>query len=295
MVRPPYLHALDEADETLQLLPYAARRALDREGWTISLDGWKSLTRDVRERIALAGTNPNVGSLDPLLGYDGSPAKRAEAWCEPGIESLPEWLLVALPGPLSHARWASLSLLDRYILAKRAKKGDEARIAEAYRVIVEGTAGRPTHVDEHGDARMVSIAEKDVTERRAVASARIRMKAATQKAIRELSTKKGDVLATAKIAGIMAAKKTHELIPLCHQIALTHVNVTFDFDGDEGIVVRAVAEATDRTGVEMEAMTAASTAALTIYDMVKSIDRWMTIEAVQLEEKSGGRSGSLVR
>jgi len=147
-----------------------------------------------------------------------------------------------------------------------------------------------THLDEHGQARMVDIGAKAPTERKAVATGRIRMSAEALSAIREGDAPKGDVLAAARIAGIMAAKKTGDLIPLCHPLALDSVTVEFAFE--EGAVrTTATASLTGKTGVEMEAMTAASIALLTIYDMAKALDKAMVIEGVRLLSKSGGKSG----
>jgi len=151
-----------------------------------------------------------------------------------------------------------------------------------------------THLDERGRARMVDVGDKDVTAREAVASARVRMQPDTMRALIAGDTKKGDVLATARIAGIQAAKRTPELIPLCHHVALSSVTVTFE-PSDDLLSIEATARAKDKTGVEMEALTAASVAALTIYDMLKAVDRAMTIEAIQLESKSGGARGDYRR
>ncbi len=148
-----------------------------------------------------------------------------------------------------------------------------------------------THLDAQGRARMVDVGDKDVTDREAVASAVVRMRAETLAMLRGGHAPKGDVLAAARIAGIQAAKKTPELIPLCHAIALSGVEVSFEWIDRDAVRVEAKARARDRTGVEMEALTAASVAALTIYDMLKAVDRGMTIELVRLEEKRGGRSG----
>lgn len=147
-----------------------------------------------------------------------------------------------------------------------------------------------THLDEAGNAAMVDISAKDATVREAVANGRINMSAEALEAIKAGAVKKGDVLATARIAGIMAAKKTSELIPLCHPLALSMVAVDFDFE-DDGIRVTALARLTGQTGVEMEAMTAASVALLTIYDMAKALDKAMVISSVRLLSKSGGKSG----
>ncbi|MBU6394771.1 MAG: cyclic pyranopterin monophosphate synthase MoaC [Sphingomonadales bacterium] len=147
-----------------------------------------------------------------------------------------------------------------------------------------------THLDSQGRARMVDVGGKPETQRLAVALGRIRMNAATLTALRDGKTPKGDVLAVARIAGIMAAKRTGELIPLCHPLALDAVSVEFAFVED-GVEARATASLTGRTGVEMEALTAVSVALLTIYDMAKAIDKGMVLEGIRLIEKRGGKSG----
>jgi cyclic pyranopterin phosphate synthase len=151
-----------------------------------------------------------------------------------------------------------------------------------------------SHLNQRGEAHIVDIGDKATTRRRAVARARLEAKPETIEAILGGSLKKGDAVAVARVAGIMAAKKTAELIPLCHPIPLTSVSVDIAADGP-ALVVTATAETTAQTGVEMEAMTAASVAALTLYDMAKSIDRAMTIAQLQLIEKSGGKSGDFKR
>jgi cyclic pyranopterin phosphate synthase len=153
-----------------------------------------------------------------------------------------------------------------------------------------------THLDARGEARIVDISDKPPTRRRAVASALLNARPETITAILGGELKKGDALAVARIAGIMAAKKTSDLIPLCHPIALTSVTVDIVSTPDGlALLITAVAETTGPTGVEMEALLAASVAALTLYDMAKAIDRSMTISAVQLLEKSGGKSGDFRR
>ena len=147
-----------------------------------------------------------------------------------------------------------------------------------------------THLDDAGNAAMVDISAKNATMREAIAEGRITMSADALAAIRDGAVKKGDVLATARIAGIMATKKTSELIPLCHPLALSKVAVDFEFEAT-GIRVTALARLTGQTGVEMEALTAASVALLTIYDMAKAIDKAMVISDVRLLSKSGGKSG----
>ena len=149
-----------------------------------------------------------------------------------------------------------------------------------------------THLDEKGAAAMVDVSDKAITERVAIAEGHIVMLPATLSLIREGNAKKGDVLGAARIAGIMAAKKTHELIPLCHPLLISKIAV--DLEPDEalpGIRVRATVKLSGQTGVEMEALTAVSVACLTIYDMVKAADRGMTISAIRRVEKSGGKSG----
>jgi cyclic pyranopterin phosphate synthase len=152
-----------------------------------------------------------------------------------------------------------------------------------------------THLNAKGEAHIVDIGDKAVTRRRAVAQARVLAGSETIAAIMGGGLKKGDALAVARIAGIMAAKKTSELIPLCHPIALTKVSVDIETDGDAAILIQATAETTGQTGVEMEAMVAASTAALTLYDMAKAIDRAIVITDLCLLEKSGGKSGDFTR
>jgi cyclic pyranopterin monophosphate synthase len=153
-----------------------------------------------------------------------------------------------------------------------------------------------THLDEKGKAHMIDVTAKPVTSREATARARVRMKPATLAAILEGGIPKGDVFAAARIAGIMAAKRTHELIPLCHPLAIGAIAVNFaPLQKQSLIEIESTVKVDGKTGVEMEALTAASIAALTIYDMCKAIDREMTIESVALVEKTGGKSGHFRR
>ena len=151
-----------------------------------------------------------------------------------------------------------------------------------------------SHVDEEGRAAMVDVGAKQTSARRAVASARVLMSKETVEAVRAHRTPKGDPLEVARLAGIMAAKRTAELIPLCHPLALTHVEVRAEL-ADDGVRLEAEAATTAQTGVEMEALTAAAVAALTVYDMCKAIDKGMTINDLRLEEKTGGKSGDWKR
>jgi len=152
-----------------------------------------------------------------------------------------------------------------------------------------------SHFDAQGASRMVDVGGKDVTVRYARACGRVRLQAETVQLIRDRGLAKGDVIEVARLAAIMAAKRTAELIPLCHPLPLEAVDVSFDFPDQNTITIEATARAPARTGVEMEALVAVSAAALTIYDMCKSVDRAMVIEQICLEEKSGGRSGHFVR
>ena len=158
-----------------------------------------------------------------------------------------------------------------------------------------------THFNQNGDAHMVDVADKDISHRRAVAHGHIQMQTTTLQMIQSGGHKKGDVLGIARIAGIMAAKKTSELVPLCHPLMLTHISVDFDLMEDSGspgqstIQCRATVETDGKTGVEMEALTAVQMALLTIYDMCKAVDRGMSMTNIELLEKQGGKSGSWIR
>ncbi len=155
---------------------------------------------------------------------------------------------------------------------------------------------RLTHFDDSGQAHMVDVGDKETTHRIAIAQGRVRMLPETLKTIMEGTTEKGDVLGIARVAGIMAAKKTADMIPLCHPLRLTKVELEITpSQEDSAIDIEARVETRERTGVEMEALHAVSVTALTIYDMVKAIDRWIVIEQISLREKHGGKSGSWVR
>ena len=152
-----------------------------------------------------------------------------------------------------------------------------------------------SHFDEQGASRMVDVSAKAETLREARASGLVRMAAATAALIRDRALSKGDVLETARLAGVMAAKRTGDLIPLCHPLPITGAVLSFSWDADDLLRIEATVRVFGRTGVEMEALTAVSVAALTVYDMCKAVDRVMTVERVRLEEKSGGRSGTFRR
>jgi cyclic pyranopterin monophosphate synthase len=293
----PGVYAFEEIGPELKLLPLAARRALDVAGAKLSLAAWVALPLAKRRelidlgagervdaaavRAAIVGAQPPPGEIAPLDERDleACDARAAE--------------LLGANRPLAK-HWPELAPLARFALRHVGSRGDAERAARAFDEIA-GTG--LTHLSPRGEARMVGVGDKPVTARRAVAGARVRMLPATaQKILASGGGAKGDVLAAARIAGIMAAKRTSDLIPLCHPIALSRVTVDIMVDADTGIVwIEAAAEAHDRTGVEMEAMTAASVAALTIYDMLKAVQRDITVEKIALLEKSGGRSGDFRR
>lgn len=152
-----------------------------------------------------------------------------------------------------------------------------------------------THFDSSGASRMVDVSDKEVTRRRAVASGRVEMKPETLALIQDRKLSKGDVLEVARLAGIMGAKKTADLIPLCHPLALSSVRVEFEFEPPTAVKVTATCQIDAKTGVEMESLTAVTIACLTIYDMCKAVDREMRITGIELEHKSGGRSGVFER
>jgi cyclic pyranopterin phosphate synthase len=275
-------------DDSLDLVPLAGRRALDAAGTRVSLASWRAMEIDARRSIVELGSAPSVDGASVRARLDG--ARVAYEGMAP--EGDPGEATV--PGPLSrsvtHEAWRGLSSVDRYALLKVASgKHPESVLPHACAEI----APISSHVNARGEAQMVDVGGKEVTSRRAVARARVTMEAATVARLRAGDVAKGDVLGTARVAGIVAAKRTPELIPLCHSIALTRVAVDFAI-AEDGVVIEATAEARDRTGVEMEALTAASVAALTVYDMLKSVDRSMSIR-VELAEKHGGKSGSWTR
>lgn len=158
------------------------------------------------------------------------------------------------------------------------------------------TMSKLTHFNAQGDAHMVNVADKAITHRRAIAQGRIVMQPATLALIEQGGHKKGDVLGIARLAGIMAAKKTGDLIPLCHPLVLTHISVDFSIDSQShSILCQTIVETEGKTGVEMEALTAVQIALLTVYDMCKAVDRGMSMHDIALLEKSGGKSGTWKR
>jgi cyclic pyranopterin phosphate synthase len=223
--------------------------------------------------------------------------ERIEPVDEPPGDEPPREIVQALGAarPLAAPVWSRLTPLDRFALAKVVQRGHGERIEAAYDEIVGQSAVSP-HIAPGGGVRMVDVSEKPASLRSAVAESSVRMNAGAFERLSRADAPKGDVLGTARLAGIMAAKRTPEIVPLCHSVALTHLSVELSLDRQERrVVITATAEAHDRTGVEMEALVAASTAALTVYDMLKAFDRAMEIGPTRLIAKSGGRSGDYRR
>jgi len=291
----PGVYGFEAIDETLPYLPLAARRVLDRLGRRLSLEGWLSLGIEERRRVVRAGAGDAVeGEVVSVIDRAVPAPSRIDPADEPDPTSPAREIVRALGAsrPIHDDGWRALRALDRYVLAKCAAKPE--KLARAYDEIVRAVP--LSHLTSAGEARMVDVAAKAPGARRAVASAAVRTTRAVVEAIAAGGVAKGDVIAVARVAGILAAKRTPELVPLCHPVQTTGVSVDFDADATHGeLRIRATVEAVDRTGVEMEAMVAASVASLTVYDMIKSADRWATVDAVRLESKSGGKSGPVVR
>jgi cyclic pyranopterin phosphate synthase len=293
------LYRFDGIDETLGLLPLSARRALDHAGRRLSREGWTSLPVAERLRIVELGAarTVDVAAVCAATALATPGPADVEVAEDAPSDRVPDSVRGAFgtERPLTDSIWASLAPLDRYVLTKVATRENSERLAAAYAEIVGSTAVS-THLGPNGGARMVDVGEKLPTLRRAVGRSTVTMSAEAFQKLRTADVAKGDVLGTARVAGIMGAKRTADLIPLCHPIALSKVTVEFELEeAERAVQVVAIAEAVDRTGVEMEALVAASVAALTIYDMLKGIDRAMVIGPTLLLEKSGGRSGDFSR
>lgn len=292
------VYLFEDIDDSLKLLPLAARRALDVVQTKVSLAAWQQLPHGVRRELVQLGSAPtvNAGAVRDLLERSSVEREPVETLGEPAAHEIPEQVQAALGGQvLSVSAWVALTPIDRYALAKVAGRGRPDRFAAAYREIV-GASALSSHLGPTGEVRMVDVSRKEPTLRRALAQSAVALNPAAFRALETRSVGKGDVLATARVAGIMAAKRTSDIIPLCHPLSLSHCEVDLELDSAaHRVVVTARAEVIDRTGVEMEAMVAATAAALTIYDMLKSIDRGMEIGPTRLLEKSGGKSGDFRR
>ena len=289
------IYAFEDIDDELPLVPLAARRALDVAGRKLSLKAWQALALPRRQELVRQGRSArvDVSAVHAAVAQAAPPATPIDAddesrLVDPSAELLAAVHAAAGPQALDAARWHTLDPLARFALVHVALRGHPGRVREACDEILGGLS----HISPTGEAQMVDVGEKEITQRRALAQAVVRMSKATAQRIVDAAGPKGDVLGVARIAGIMAAKRTPDLIPLCHTVALSRVALSFDVDVERGTVtIKAAADAHDRTGVEMEAMVAASIAALTIYDMLKAVERGITVSEVVLLEKSGGRSG----
>ena len=289
------MYAFEELDDALELIPLCARRALDRAGRKLSLSAWQALTVDRRQRLAALGSAPAVDLPSVHAQLEGCSAAEVGEQPEPAADGVPAVVRDGLGGSraIPDATWAALSPLDRYVLLKLASRDRRERLERATDEIVGHSASSP-HLDARGEARMIDVGPKPETVRRAVAESRVKL---GPEALARLGTApKGDVLGTARLSAIAAAKRTSDLIPLCHPLRLTHVGVQVELEAATSSVhVVATVEAVDRTGVEMEALTAACVGALTVYDMLKAFDRSLEIGEIRLLEKSGGRSGNYRR
>ena len=289
------IYVIDDVDERLELMPMSARRALDCAGLRVSLKSWQAAPLASRLQLAELGSDVKVDvrAVEQLLTDNELERHEIEVLADPSPLATPSEVGAAfgVERPIPDAVWASLSPLDRCALRKVAKKPRAARIEAAYDEIV-GKSALSTHLAPRGGVRMVNVSAKEESHRVASACSSVTM---NQEAFSKLVAEenpKGDVLGTARLAGIMAAKRTSELIPLCHPLRVTKVNVSLESDAKtQKVVILTRVECIDRTGVEMEALTAASVAALTVYDMLKAFDKSMTIGPTKLVRKSGGRSG----
>lgn len=289
------IYAFEDIDEGLKLLPLAARRALDAVGSKVSLADWQVLSQAVRRELVELGSGDrvDVARVSELLQHANVPRQPLEPRPEPPTNAVPEAVEALCSLPLG--AWLALSPLDRYALLKLTARGQGERWQRAVAEIVGATAAS-SHLGPAGEVRMVDVSAKQATLRRAVAVSAVSMNEQAMRALEVGNAKKGDVLAAARLAGIMAAKRTSDLIPLCHPLSLTHCEVHVKpVPGQQRVSVRASVEVVARTGVEMEAMVAATTAALTVYDMLKGVDRSMTVGPTMLMEKTGGKSGDFKR
>lgn len=293
------LYSFDVDGERLEELPLAARRALDHAGTKLSLAAWRSLSLEQRRRLTEVGSASPVHTerVNELVRVAKPPAVPCGVQTDPPRDAPPSAVVeaFAVHGRLSAAIWSSLADIDRYALWKVVSRGNPERIAAAFSEIV-GHTQVSTHVRASGGVQMVNVGDKAVTRRRAEAETRVSMNPEAFALLQHHAVPKGDVLATARIAGIMAAKRTSELIPLCHALALTHVAVDLELEpAARAVYIRAAVETVGKTGVEMEALVGASHAALTVYDMLKAVDRSMQIGPTRLVMKSGGASGDFAR
>jgi cyclic pyranopterin phosphate synthase len=245
------------------------------------------------------GSEPSVdvASVRQLIEESGVPATEIDVSADPVATAIPGRVRAAFGAgrPIPEATWSALSPLDRYALVKVSVKARPDRLERAYQEII-GQSAVSNHLEPGGGVRMVNVGEKPVTKRTATAETWVKLSSDALERLVKGDGPKGDVFGVARIAAIQAAKKTPDLIPLCHNLALTKISVDFDVNREVSTLRIAVTvQANDRTGVEMEALTAVSVSALTVYDMLKSVDRAMVIGPTQLLEKQGGRTGDYSR
>jgi cyclic pyranopterin monophosphate synthase len=293
------LFQFDGVDAAFDLLPLAARRALDLAGRKLSLEGYRSLTLSARQTLARLGSSTDVDVSDVIaIGEQATPPAEPTAALADPPAGAPDGAIMAAFGPerpIPAGSWGALHPLERYALRKVALSPNLERREQAYREII-GQSALSSHVAPEGGVRMVGVGSKAPSLRRADAESRVSMSAEAFARASQRDAPKGDVLGTARVAAVMAAKRTSELIPLCHPLSLTKIDVVLSLDSSAHAIDVAVSvECFDRTGVEMEALTAASVAALTIYDMLKGVDRSMEIGPTRLIRKSGGRTGDYLR
>ena len=292
------VYRFEEGQNNLELLPMAARRALDGVGRHLSLNAWQGLNVPSRAELAELGSERllDLPAITAWIERHALATREVESLKEdPQAEAGEELLRHYAPyGALQSNIWSALSPLDRYVLEKCTKKPRAERLQAAYEEIV-GASRFSTHLAPEGGIRMVDVGGKAVTHRIATAASQVRMLPATFEMLKSEQTPKGNVLNTAQLAGIMAAKKTPDLIPLCHGIPLSKVKVGFEFIAPDTLRIEATTETQAATGVEMEAMVAVQIAALTVYDMLKGVDRGMELGPCVLLSKSGGRSGEFRR
>jgi molybdenum cofactor biosynthesis protein MoaC len=286
--------AFEAIGDDLGLMPYSARRAADAVGRKPSLAAWRGLSLEDRAILCVVGAAPTVDleRAATILSRANPAPEPIVPRSDPPADRPPGELLEALGAqhPLEPAVWSGLTALERYTLSKIAGKGSGERLRAAYAELV-GVSAQAPHLDAAGSARMVSVSAKSASVRRAIATSLVTMNAEAFARLERADAPKGDVLGTARIAGILAAKRTSELIPLCHPLSLTRVELKLSLDhARRAVTISSNVEACDRTGVEMEALTAVSVAALTVYDMLKAFDRAMAIGPTSLAEKTGGRS-----
>jgi cyclic pyranopterin phosphate synthase len=258
------LYAFDEVDQNFDLVPLSARRALDAIGMKLSLQAFQSLPLENRARLAEAGSGATVDLETARTSIVGAepPPEPFEVALELPSNDAPSNVIAAFAkhGPIPSNVWTALSALDRYALKKVADKKRPERLRAAYEEII-GQSQWSSHIKPEGGVRMVSISEKSVTQRRAQAECWIKMSKAAFEKLHSSTAPKGDVLGTARLAGIMATKRTSDLIPLCHPLALEHADVRFEeHQNVTSIRVICSVEVRGRTGVEMEAMVGAQIA-----------------------------------